>query len=389
MNVIRRLVESDLDALMAVRSISYPGSGLEEAELRRIIATRLPFTCGLFEAGELACVATMWPLRMYLGGREVAMGGLAGVATAPEFRRGGRVRALLREALERLRDEGTGWCLEYPFDPRFYHRLGWQSVPCGSEVEIPSEYLHRGGPPVSARRLSLSEFASLAPVFESWAARYTFALTRQNDPRKPWTRMVSKEWLEDDGFLYTVDGGYVLFTLTQENRRNILTVEDYAYSGGKGRDDIFRFLGAMHGQAALIRMHLPDDDPVSLDHRFRHATPRRWPLQARVADLAAALGPLSAPAREPFRLRVHDELCPWNDGTFELTCAESGTSVARCGGEPDAELPIQTIPLLVGGAISAETALAQGQASGQIGPLTAIAGLSRGRRSFMPLSDAF
>jgi predicted acetyltransferase len=245
---IRQLVESDLDAFFWIRSISYPGVELEESEYRRILASRLPYTRGLFVENELACVATMWPFEMNLAGAVVTMGGLAGVASAPEHRRGGLVRELLLAELGRLRENGVGWSLEFPFDPRFYHRLGWQSVPSGNELELPSERLFRGAPPRCARRLPLSEFASLAPLYDSWAKRYNFTIDRSNDPRESWSRIATKPWLDDGAFLYAFEEAYVLFTLARENDRDVLAVEDYAYTSADGRNDILSFLGSMHAR---------------------------------------------------------------------------------------------------------------------------------------------
>jgi predicted acetyltransferase len=386
---VRRLGESDLDAFFAIRTISYPGVDLEEEEYRRIIAKRIPHSTGLFVGNELACVATMWRLEMNLGGAVVPMGGLAGVASAPERRRGGLIRTLLIDGLARLHEQGVGWSLEYPFDPRFYRRLGWQSVPSGCRLEIPSEYLFRGRPPVSSRRLPLAEFATQAPTYEAWAGRYNFTLTRRNDPRESWSRIAGKQWLYDGGFLYAFDEAYLLFTLSHENDRDLLVVEDFAYATVTGREQLFAFIGSMHGQAASVRMFLPDDDPITLDHRTRHLQLRGWPMQARVVDLAAALAPLCGPVGASFRIRVRDEQCRWNDGTFQVRFGERGTTVEPAAGPPDAELPIQTLPLLVCGAVGAEAALAQGQASGDARVLAALAALGRGRTPFMPRSDAF
>jgi predicted acetyltransferase len=387
--MIRQLVESDLDAFFWVRSISYPGVELEESEYRRILASRPPYTRGLFLEDELACVATMWPFEMNVAGVVVAMGGLAGVASAPEHRRGGLVRELLLAELALLYENGVGWSLEFPFDPCFYHRLGWQSLPSGNELELPSERLFRGGPPRRARRLPLSEFGSLAPVYDTWAKRYNFTLDRSDDPRESWSRIAAKPWLDEDAFLYAFDEAYVLFTLARENDRVVLAVEDYAYTSAAGHRDIMSFLGSMHGQAAAVRIKLPDDDPITLDHQPRFVRPRRWPMQVRVVDLAAALAPLRGPSGESYKLRVHDDNCPWNHGTFAVRFGETGTTVEASSGAADAELPIQTVPLLIFGVVGPAAALAHGQAEGEPAALTALASLGGGRTSFMPLSDAF
>lgn len=387
MTSIRPLGPDDLDRFIAVRAVSFPAPDIDEETFRGLLAKRLPYTSGLFVEDELACVVTMYPTTMYLNGESVPMGALAGVASAPEHRRRGLVRTLLLDALELLRRDEVGWCLEYPFDPRFYHRLGWQSVPSGVQLELPSEYLFGGRPP-RARRLPLEDFGSLSPIYDSWARRYNFCLTRAEDPRGAWSRLVSDWWLDDGGFLYRLDGAYVLFALSREEGRTILTVEDYAYAKAASRTELFSFIGSLHGQADIVRIHLPADDPLALDHRQRHSR-SRWPLQARVVDVAFALAPLASERNAVFAMKVRDELCEWNDGTFRVEIGQDGTKVSAASGKPDVELPIQTLPLLLSGLLTPQSALDQGQASGSREPLDALASLGGGRTLFMPLSDAF
>lgn len=388
MTSIRPLGPDDLDRFIAIRAVSFPAPDIGAEEFRELLAKRLPFTSGLFVEDELACVATMYPTTMYLNGERVPMGALAGVATAPEYRRRGLVRTLLLGALERLHRNKIGWCLEYPFDPRFYHRLGWQSVPSGVELDLPSEYLFSGRPP-RARRLPVGEFASLAPIYDAWASRYNFCLTRIEDPREAWSRLVSDWWLDDEGFIYRLDGAYLLFELSREEGRTVLTVEDYAYADPKSRAELFSFIGSLHGQADVVRIHLPEDDPLALDHRQRHGRSRRWPLQARVVDVASALAPLTSERSAAFEMKLRDELCEWNDATFRVETGPGGTTVTTSSGTPEVELPVQTLPLLLTGLLSPQAALGQGQASGSREALAALASLGGGRTLFMPLSDAF
>lgn len=380
--------ELDLDAFMAVRAIAFPGAGLDEKEMRDILRKRLPFSKGLFMDGQLACVQTTYPTSMYFAGQPVPMGALAGVASAPEFRRRGLVRELLRDALDDLHEQGVGWSLEYPFDPRFYHRLGWQSMPNGVELELPVEYLFDGSPPTAYRR-ALSEFPSLAAIYSAWSARYSFALTRIDDPRDPWTRLVSAPWLEGDAFLYELDDAYLLLTLAQDEGRLTATVEDYAFASPDGRRDLLGLLGSLQGQVELVRIHLPDVDPLVLDFGRRFVKPGKSVLQARVVDIEAALAPLVSKTERRLTVSVVDELCPWNHGTFLLTVGTDGSSLERVDAQPDVEIPIQTLPLLLAGVLSADAALAQGQARGRADDIEAFSLLGGGLAPFLPLSDSF
>lgn len=388
MSDIRALSEADLDAFVELRRLAFPGSGLGEAHLREILAKRLTHSTGLFTGGELACVANVYPTSMNFAGRQVAMGALAGVASFPESRRRGLIRSLLGHLLAVMHSGGVGWCLEYPFDPRFYHRLGWQSLSSGIELELPSELLF-SGPPPSARRVPVDDFASLASTYAAWASRYSFTLTRVDDPRDPWKRLTGKPWLDEVPHLYSLEDAYVLFTLSREKGQELLNVEDYAYSSAEGRRNLFAFIGSLHGQVERVWLHLPADEPLALDFGSQYGKAGHAPLQARVVDLAAALRPLTAELSYAVTVRVRDELCEWNDGVFQLESGPEGTSLSPAGSAPTVEIPIQTLPLLLAGALTPAAALAQGLAFGDAAGLAAIAALGGYRTAFMPRSDAF
>ena len=388
MTTIRNLGPDDLDRFLEVRSVSFPPWEIDDRLYRDLMADRLQHSRGLFVADELACVATMFPTTMYFAGTSVPMGALAGVASAPQHRRRGHIRTLLLDGLRRLHEQGVGWCLEYPFDPRFYHRLGWQSLPVIVDLEIPSNYLFAGKPP-AADRVPLTEFAALASIYDAWARRYNFCLTRVDDPRDAWNRLVSDWWLDDPGFLYRLEGAYLLFALSREEGKTVMSVEDYAYDSAQGRTNLFAFIGSLHGQVDTVRISLPADEPVALDHRTRHSA-SHWPVQARVVDLAAALGPLRSDSETVFTIRVRDEWCSWNDGVFRVATGPEGTAVtAGEDANVQVELPVQTLPLLLAGLLPARAAVEQGLASGSPEALVELARLGGGRTPFMPRSDAF
>ena len=149
---IRPLEEGDLEQLFAVRQLSFlDRSDFSDPAVHAHFVKRLPQTWGHFDGRTLTSAAVLHDFEMFLAGRRVAVGGLASVLSAPETRRRGFVRELLRHILSDLKDKGVGWMLEYPFDPRFYARYGFATVPTGSEVTVPAERLFRGPSPDAER----------------------------------------------------------------------------------------------------------------------------------------------------------------------------------------------------------------------------------------------
>ncbi len=385
---VRPLVEADLPQLFALRQISYlDRRDYTDAAVYRAAKARLPYLSGHFLEGKLTSAAVVYPFEMFLAGRRTRTGGLAGVLSAPETRRRGFVRELLRGALEKLSADGTGWLLEYPFDPRFYARLGFATVPTGYEVTVPAERLFTGPAPDAERftgDTTGDAQAVLEPLYHAWAANYSLTLRRDNAARATWSRIL------DDTFCYVMEDAYAVLELSEDDAGQTLTVHDYAFSSPAGRANLFRFVGSFYGQADQISLHLPQDEPLAWDLQTFH-TNKLPVLQARITDLQAALGPLTSGLEQTLTLTVRDPLCAWNDGTFSVALTPAGSTV-RAGNAPDTPtlaLDIGTLTQLVVGALPPDAALRCGLAEGDLAAAQALYALGSGRVTFMPSSDYF
>jgi len=81
---------------------------------------------GIKEGSELAAKLHIIPLAVHMNGEVWTMGGIAGVATFPEFRRSGYVKLLIIEALKQMGQDGQIVSLLAPFDFSFYRKFGWE-----------------------------------------------------------------------------------------------------------------------------------------------------------------------------------------------------------------------------------------------------------------------
>ena len=380
---VRTLSKNDLDALFALRQISFlDRSDFSNPAVRARHAARLAYTSGHFLDGKLTSAAVCFPFEMFLAGKRVRVGGLASVLSAPETRRRGFVRELLEDVLEKLHIDGVGWCLEYPFDPRFYARYGFASVPTGSEVTFPAEKLF-SGPAPDAERFTGDAAQVLEPVYDTWARGYSLTLARDTPARPSWSRI-----LTGDRFCYLLEDAYAIMELEETNAAQTLVVHDYAFATPAGRERLFRFLGAFYGQVDLISLHLPPDEPLAFDLQTRH-TNKLPILQARVVSLQAALTPLTSADEKAFALRVSDPFCPWNDGVFTLQLGPSGSSVTPSRETPALGLGIAPLAQLLSGALSGAAAQRAGLLEGDVSVAETLALLGGGRAPFMPGSDYF
>jgi len=391
----RQLTADDMDQLLDVRSVSYQPVVDREAAAKHL-EWRLPHSLGVFRGGRLKSVTFMYPFGAYVGGVTTLFGALSGVATAPEARRGGLVAQSLRRWYADLHDRGIGWSAEHPFEPTFYARLGYQTLLNGHSVQMafdrfkPSagaENIDADAEPVGPERT-----AAMREIYEAYARRFSFMLTRDDGVRDHWAWTFKRPWDTVGHFVYLLDDAYaVVMTeeLTLPIERTLLKVRDFAYSSPAGRQRLFAFLASFQGQAEEVRLHLPPGDQVALD-RAAYETIESPELQVRMTDVKAALEGLSWPVPARLVLGVSDPDCEWNDGTFSIDLGPGGSTARRSdGSEPDAGLDINALVALVTGAATAETLVADGRAEGDVSLLRPLASALAGHPVFKPHNDHF
>jgi predicted acetyltransferase len=386
---IRSLTLNDLDGLVTLREVCFPdGKDIDELEMRYRLERQLPFATGVFDEGRLVSAAVMFPFEMYLGGKRVKVGGLAAVQSAPQTRRRGYVRALLHHLLEALKASGVGFCLEYPFDPRYYARYGWQSVMSGVKVSFPTERLLSKRQP-EAERLEAAEAPErLMPIYERWAQGYNAPLSRDDASMRGFEHVIQRPFEKRPRPVYLLDEAYAVITLEHSHEGLQLQVADYAYGSPSGRKDLFAFLGLFSGQAATTSMHLPAMDPLAFDLQA-YLRPNPSILQCRIVDVRHALEALSPGHEARFSVRVQDDFCSWNNQTQHLELAEGQLRTKPWGQSPEVEVDIRVLSALVLGGMSPEMALQTGLLSGSLEHVRALASLSGGRQPFMPQADYF
>jgi len=389
---VRRLTADDLDAYLRLRegSFGYPG-GSDEA--LSALAARLPRTWGAFVGGTLASSVTVHAYRGFVAGVEVAIGGMAGIQTSPEHRRGGHAARLMRRALDEGRAEGFGWSLLYPFDAAFYGRFGWASVPTSVPLQLPPERLPAG----SAVGLPRHDGAGcdLRRAYARFAPTRTFADTRRQGPWDPWQDLAGTPGARVLGF--AGDGAFLVVRLHDDGEASTrLDVLDLGWCDAAGRDAVYGALASFRGQAALVRVDPPWDDPVAADQLRAFSRPGPTGLMARVADAELALAPLRAVADDdaplelpPVTVRLVDAYAPWNDGSWRLTPGATGCGVAPVRGAADATLDVRGLTLLLAGAAAPGDVRRLGLAEGDGRALRVVAALAGGRTPYRSPIDRF
>ncbi len=387
--MIRPLNVDELDQLFAIREVAFlDWTDYSKPENRQIHLDRLKYRYGSFNGDALAATASWYPFNMYLHGKLQPVWGLASVATAGEYRRKGHVAKLLNAGLEMMNRQGVGWCLEYPFDPRFYGRYGWSTVSNGNFYEVPSGWLRRDE--VSAKRIGLEQVEQAHEIYDTWASRYNFAFGRDDKIQESWRYLFGKAPWHDQSqrrFAYVMDGAYCVAIISRKDGGKTLHVLDWGHSTPAGFQALLSFWGGFHGQVDKVRVQLPSDSP--LQHEWsEYVVPHPHPLQARIVSAQAALSGIPADQFFSIALAVTDDFCGWNNQTYRVKGDGEFSSAEITSDEPDATIDVRGLARLLSGTIDVGTALHYGELDAANDKVWGLQHLEIGP-AHMSLSDYF
>ncbi|WP_127579886.1 GNAT family N-acetyltransferase [Paenibacillus koleovorans] len=349
--MIRTLMESDLEDCLALTEFSFRLKLSEKERALRLEQMKGDFTLGYYSGSTLAAKLTILPLQLYLGGRRLAMGGVASVATWPEFRRKGMVGELLSRSLGEMREQGQTVSVLNPFSFFFYRKFGWGYMSRIKRYWIPIGLLKRdsgtsGHVAVAPMQLDEDTLQIVAQAYEAYAARYNGMLSRDADW---WQQNVTRKKLGRLAIDYDANGqiaGYVMYAV----KDGLLDVRELVYVDEPSRRRLLGFLAQHDSMAENVTFEAPADDTLL---ELLDEPSLRTELNAcymfRIVDLERLLAmyPFVGDGEEHrFRLEVTDRYAPWNAGSFDLTVhadgraevvreatSESGDASTDAGGE--------------------------------------------------------
>ena len=158
------------------------------------------------EGGEMMSTLSVTDFEVNFDGQRCKMGGVGGVATPPQFRRRGGIRACFTLALPELYRAGYDFSYLFPFSTAYYRKFGYEScvqrLACTLDLSLvpsaPEEGSFRLAEPGGALK------DSIRAVDRVWEQRYNMAV-RHGEADYAWVdeadpyRTAEYTWLWFDG----------------------------------------------------------------------------------------------------------------------------------------------------------------------------------------------
>ena len=309
------------------------------------------------DSGDEEALATcsVWDMTQNVRGALLPMGGVAGVATHPAARRGGRARRLLTHVLGDMRDQGQVVSALYPFRPSFYQRFGYVGIPQQRRVRLDPRDLApllRASVPGTVRRLPMSVAAPEVRAFleRTMPSNHGMALRAAGPDH------ARLGHLEAWAALATAPGGEVTGILVYEIKAygGELHARWFLHRDAAARTQLLAWVARHADQVATASLPVrPEEQPDTwLTDADLTVDARMAPLASpapmvRVLSVPALSGLPATTTAATVTVRVTDDQV---GGTWTFG-SHAGTLEVTAGGTPDADLTGPGLAALVYGVL--------------------------------------
>ncbi|MCD7034421.1 GNAT family N-acetyltransferase [Metabacillus sp. GX 13764] len=270
---------------------------------------------GILDGDELAANMHFLPLEVFLGGKKMRMGGLAGVATYPEYRRQGHVREMLEFTLQKLKEEGYPLSMLHPFKVSFYRKYGWELFSDRLVSTLTSEDLtvHKKVEGTVKRVAKEAHNSEIDLLYDAFAEPFAGMLVRD---RAWWENSVYRDYTL--GVYYNKEKqpkGYILYKVKDKK----MTAAEFVPLNEEARHGLWNFICQHDSMIKELVMITHKDEPIFHllpDPRIKAEIKPYF--MARIVDAEAFL------KEYPFKegkvtLHITDEYASWNNGSFSVS----------------------------------------------------------------------
>ncbi len=283
-----------------------------------------------FVDGKMAAKVRNRPFEQMIRGVMKPMGGVAAVATYPQYRRRGYIRQLMLAAFADMRQKGQVVSALYPFRENFYTQFGYATL---------NNYL--------TPSVELSTLAHYLPLLKQDEDKWGIEHYRARDVQGEWLdfsrEMASKyhgsvyfskplaepywqRMVKDQHVVFLKENGRYLaaarFLIKGYMDTGELHVRDWHWQTLAARDRLFAYL-ATHADATPT-LKFPAPYGTNFHSWIRQPTTEIKAkigfvvLMGRVIDVVGAMADLPAVVDGRIVIEVEDEQCNWNNGRYEL-----------------------------------------------------------------------
>ena len=288
---------------------------------------------GCFDKDILVSSFAYFTSIVVIRNKEFPMSGIWGVATAPHYRNGGLMRQLIHQTLEKMNKEKVLISCLYPFKFSFYQKFGWKLANINHRYHIETEkFIFRPVPDRTVREVF--ELDDLKEVYSNIVGKkYNYMVKRVEDD---WRRKINPK---KPGYLfvsYDVKDkpcGYLIARFMEheppqdegiEKSVETIYLQEIFWYDRKTKQALFNFLKKHKDHRKYVVFSTPDPNILDslIDARIK-ANEVFPSSMARIVDVKPVIEALDYSKEAEFVLKVDDQMCEWNNKSFNFVVALS------------------------------------------------------------------
>ncbi|MEG0864405.1 MAG: GNAT family N-acetyltransferase [Clostridia bacterium] len=302
---------------------------------------------------------TVIPYQAHFDGHSMLMMGIGGVATLPQYRRLGGIRACFEAALPDMYTQGAAFSYLYPFSTAYYRKFGYE---LGCECNRCKLLLSAMPKAAVGGKCQLLEAGvdlkeAFMQVDQVWQSKYNL-MTLDEEIEYAWMDKANPFRDAEYTYLYRDDNGapkgYLTFALCVENGERSMKCSRFVFTDCQGFYGLLNLLLTLAADHKYAILSLPTDVPlVALLPEWSMGAvsrTRECAGMVRVINVEKALRMARVRGSGQLILQIQDAQIAQNNGCFEI-CFEADrvTDVQKTDRKPDLFMPIQEFSrLLVG-----------------------------------------
>ncbi|MGR6004089.1 GNAT family N-acetyltransferase [Bacillus cereus] len=273
---------------------------------------------GIMEGKDLVAKLHLIPFHIYIGKEKFKMGGVAGVATYPEYRRSGYVKELLQHSLQRMKKDGFTVSMLHPFAVTFYRKYGWEL--CANLLVChltKSDLVMKKQVNGTVKRFNKENHPEeVEKLYETFAERFSGMLVRNE---KWWLQAVYEDLTlaiyYDENKTAT---GYMLYKI--ENYK--MTVDEFVPLHNEARNGLWNFICQHDSMIKELEMTVSENEQLLYTlQEPRVKTEIKPYFMGRIVDVEQFLKQYELNwnnVQQEVILHITDSFAPWNNVSVRL-----------------------------------------------------------------------
>jgi predicted acetyltransferase len=329
---VRELTEEDYLESMKLSMYAFQYKVPESDIPARITGVKNHKILGIWDENILAAKLHIIPLSIFMKDEEWKMGGIAGVATYPEYRRNGYVRSLMIDSLKHMRNNDQIVSLLHPFDISFYRKFGWEILSETKKITIEKMDLKFLEPQQGLIRRFSKETHNedIDKIYQQFCTQYTGMLKRETN----WWKQHVYDKDSQIAVYYHNDKeamGYILYHVKESK----MEVQELVALDHEARIGLWNFICQHDSMVETVTIHLASQDPFPYFLTQPKVKTELYPyFMARVVDVEECLRRFPfLHENESLFMHLEDLHAPWNNGSYLLDMGEIRVFKDKTGGQ--------------------------------------------------------